>query len=61
MHSNDILTDFRVGPLNDKFTKSKKELQRYYSLKTSNPDLFEGANREIMHAMEKHLNRRVAA
>ena len=30
VHSQDILTDFRIGPLNDKFTKSRKELKKFF-------------------------------
>ena len=61
VHSQDILTDFRIGPLNDKFNKSRKELNKFNKLKVMSPELFEGVNREMMHKMEKHLNRRVSA
>lgn len=52
--SQDIFTDFRIGPLQDKYLKSTKELKNINKLKQTNPDFFDGIYRETMHNMEKH-------
>lgn len=61
MFSNDILTDFKIGPLRDKFNKSRNEMRDFKGMRLQNLSLEYGLTDEQIQKMDKHLQRRVSA